>query len=397
MKYERAYLEELADKWENGTITPEEAGHLLDWYNSHNDMQAEVRGKHVPAEQKLVEQALRSALLQIAAEGRLAQQRAPSDRWDTYRIWIPAAAAILLLVFGGLFFSIRNEDPAVAVTEQNAVISPGGNRATLTMESGQSIELDSLQEGIRMSGHEIAYTDGRELGTADTAGNLVLSTPKGGTYQVTLSDGSKVYLNAATTLTYPGRFSSETRTVEIAGEAYFEVNQTPAPVTGRKGTKPFIVKSNGQEVQVLGTSFNISAYPDDNRLTTTLVSGSVKVTSLSSSKLRSLVLQPGEQAMLDVSAQTFERQLTDPAFATAWKDGRFSFDHKSFDQIMTEMARWYDLQVIYEGPVPTEHFMGGAFRNSNLSIVLALLESAHISYEVTNDRTIRIRNTANTK
>src|SRR5690606_38175435 len=167
-------------------------------------------------------------------------------------------------------------------------------------------------------------------------------------------------------LTYPRRFSGDTRVVTITGEAYFEVNQAPVPAAGgRKGTKPFIVRSSGQEVRVLGTAFNISAYPDDDRLITTLVNGSVKITANSSPTPRSLVLQPGEQAVLDAAGRTFEKYQADPAPATAWKDGRFSFDDKSFHQIMAEMARWYNLKVVYDGPVPTERFMGGAFRNSN--------------------------------
>ncbi len=313
--------------------------------------------------------------------------------------WLPYAAAVLLVVsiVGWWAIGIRPSAVSIAVTD----IQPGGNKATLTLADGRVIDLSSEQEGIVVGAEDITYQDGSTLGAiipraaeeslpnpGDASVLLSLTTPKGGTYQVTLPDGSRVWLNSASTLKYPSRFSANHRIVEIDGEGYFEIEKDPK--------RPFKVRSSGQEVEVLGTAFNISAYAEDSKTKTTLVEGKVKVTSgtrtgLTTSDLRlsTKILSPGEQSITDESEITVD--AVDTELYTAWKSGRFAFEGKSFEQVFNELARWYDIEIRYEGPVPDVEFYGGAFRNKNLGVVLRLLESAKLSYRM-DGRTLIIDN-----
>src|SRR5690606_29570385 len=224
----------------------------------------------------------------------------------TYRMWIAVAAAVMifLTVSATIYLITRKEShPIKLASTHRTDVAPGGNRATLTLADGRVITLDEAQDGIVIGGGEITYSDGNRL--AGVVGNeaarramtfLTLSTPKGGTYQVTLSDGTKVWLNAESTLKYPADFSGAERTVTLIGEAYFSVV---------KDTKrPFKVITDGQEIEVLGTEFNVSAYPEESEIKTTLVVGKVRlslaaeVSGAASGNSQYLELVPGEQAII---------------------------------------------------------------------------------------------------
>src|SRR5690606_9773733 len=186
--------------------------------------------------------------------------------------------------------------------------------------------------------------------SASGVASLRLSTPKGGMYQVVLSDGTKVWLNAASTLTYPSEFSEEKREAALSGEGYFEVSGM--------NNRPWVVRRSRQEITVLGTSFNINAYRDEPETVTTLVSGSVRVSSSVSSEAGSpagQLLRPSEQATLTANGQLL-KQRVNVSDALAWKQGRFSFENKSFRQVMDELARWYDVEIVYETGIPDVEF-----------------------------------------
>ncbi|MBK1440981.1 FecR domain-containing protein [Parapedobacter sp. ISTM3] len=322
----------------------------------------------------------------------LSQQSVPSKIYRPLK-WLPYAAAVLIAVSATAYFFL--DDPVVeqqiAVVNAEAIV-PGGNRATLTFANGQTIDLSAEQGGI-VVGDGVTYLDGTEILDDKQAVRkeslasgvsylLSLATPKGGIYQVTLPDGTNVWLNAASTLKYPSQFDDKERVVELAGEAYFEVKPTPM-------SQPFKVVTPGQTVQVLGTHFNISAYPDDPETKTTLVAGKVKVSlagsrqkSASDSRLRpaDYVLRPGEQA-INRGAQIQIVDVNTDQY-TAWRSGRFSFNGKPFDQIMKEMGRWYNFTVRYEGDIPPDRFLGDAYRTDNLGTVLQFLETSNIRYRV---------------
>lgn len=283
---------------------------------------------------------------------------------------MPYAAALLIITTIATYFFLEitsNREPRVVDLKTEDIV-PGGNRATLRLADGRTIDLNEEQTGIQV-GDGITYLDGSEVVAPNSHTEYaVLTTPKGGTYQITLSDGSKIWLNAASTLTYPVSFDDGERVVELEGEAYFEV----ASDEGRS----FKVISKGQEVIVLGTEFNVSAYDEENEIKTTLVEGSVRL-DIDRASLR---LGPGEQGIVDGNG--LNKHHVNIEQYTSWKSGRFSFEGKTFDQVFRELARWYDIDIRYDGPIPNVEFYGGAFRNKNLGVVLRLLESARLSYHM---------------
>jgi transmembrane sensor len=236
-----------------------------------------------------------------------------------------------------------------------------------------------------MIGDSIRYLDGSSVideqmkrqasGRAPTR-LLMLSTPKGGTYQVTLSDGTQVWLNAASTLRYPEQFTGDERTVEIEGEAYFSVT--------KDARRPFRVNSRDQRVLVLGTEFNISAYVDDAEVKTTLVEGVVQLRAEST----------GEHTDLFAGQQGFTRKgnirkrSVDPTSSVAWKNGDFYFDNTPLVEMMKQIERWYDVEVIYENTVPPERFSGGMSRGVTLQTVLQLLKVSEIKYSISDKKLI---------
>lgn len=296
-----------------------------------------------------------------------------------------AVAASLFICFGlGIYFYQQSNTPIIDHSATAHVISPGSNRATLTLADGRTIDLSDNQEGIIIDSDNIKYNDGSSLlshviGTeaeqtdrlhdnpdADVfieAQTYTLSTPKGGQYQITLHDGTKVWLNAASTLKYPSHFKGNEREVEVIGEAYFEVSHNPA--------NSFIVKTENQKIEVLGTHFNIMAYPDENTAKTTLFEGSVKVSNATSSQL----LTPGQQLQVVNGKMNLMNNNVDLEEALAWKNGYFKFS-ENLESIMNKVARWYDVEVVYEiKPDPTMTFAGKISRDKDIKEIFEIMES----------------------
>lgn len=277
-----------------------------------------------------------------------------------------AASAIMVLMAGTWVvseFSNKNEQPS-----QFSDITPGFNRASLTLANGRKIDLSTDQKGIVVGNQDITYQDGTteivDL-RPGSASMLVLSTPRGGQYQLTLSDGTRVWLNAESTLKYPSRFTGDRREVEIDGEGYFSV--------ATDYEKPFIVLSQGQEVEVLGTEFNVSAYSDEPYTRTTLVEGKVQVVN----KLSKIVnrLLPGQQSLLRGS-ETDIRQV-DVRDYVAWKEGLIVLNQADLPAIARQIERWYDVEFVLPTLPPTEPVFGELNRDVNLS---ELLHSLHLHY-----------------
>lgn len=292
-------------------------------------------------------------------------------KW-TYGIAV-AAAVLLFMLIGIWFFTIYTVDRSPAIV--NTVdIAPGGNKATLAMENGNTIDLSEVQDGI-VIGREITYLDGTPVqnrqatgATHESVSQLILTTPKGGTYRVTLSDGTNVWLNASSTLKYPSRFAESERIVKLEGEAYFDVS---------KGV-PFKVVSSGQTVEVLGTQFNVSAYPDEQQVQTTLVEGIVQIAAESQSL--SMRLLPGEQSTL-IDAH-LKKNRTDIASVIAWKEGLFSFNETELRVVMNQLSRWYDVTVEYQGTIPVTYYYGAISRQESLANVLDLLRQSGLNFKI---------------
>ncbi|WP_121812232.1 FecR family protein [Mucilaginibacter kameinonensis] len=292
--------------------------------------------------------------------------------------WFVAASVALFLAASAILVVYLKRNGAPSNNNQQVaakhIIAPGGNKATLTLSNGSKITLDDLATGqlTKQSGVTITKTGNGKLvytiandSSKSPQGALqynTIETPKGGQYQVNLPDGSKVWLNAASSLRYPTNFSGAVRRVELTGEAYFEVAKNPA--------KPFKVVSNAQEVEVLGTHFNISTYPDDASVKTTLLEGSVKVlsTKLNQSKL----LKPGEQS--NITDNSIHVQAVDTDDVVAWKNGYFMFVDEDLKSIMSKLSRWYNIDVEYTGNVDNLRFGGMVSRSKDLAQALKIIE-----------------------
>lgn len=288
-----------------------------------------------------------------------------------------AAASVLIIVIGSYFLyfqsSQHNISPAIARKLPNTTITndvaPGQFKAVLTLSNGSQIILDTAQNQI------VAKEDGSEIG--NTSGQLfynsspnngdevvyhILTTSKGGQYSLTLSDGTKVRLNAASSVRFPIAFPDNQRDVEITGEVYFEV----AP----NKEKPFRVKARKGVIEVLGTHFNVNAYDDEPVIRTTLLEGAVKVRLGTSSAL----LKPNEQAVVKDDNNKISVYPTDGQAAIAWNRGYFKLTNSTVPDIMRQIARWYDIEIKYEGAIPSGTISGEVPRSLNLSEVLNVLD-----------------------
>jgi len=289
------------------------------------------------------------------------------------RKWLRYTAILVFILSTGLWL-FRNQwlnQERADTKDQIADIAPGGNKAILMLADGRTINLSEAQAGI-VVGDGITYADGSTLLSGEDAPSQIqqLTTPKGGTYQVTLPEGTKVWLNSASTLTYPNRFADDERVVEIAGEAYFEV--------AKNHQKPFKVISKDQQLTVLGTAFNISAYSDETEVKTTLVEGSVRVTSAAS--YPDAVLTVGQQSILSSAGITVDDVEVAPFIG--WKDGYFLFNGTELRDAMKQLSRWYDVDVVYEGNIPKTPFFGKISRNDTLAEVLEILKEGKVNFRI---------------
>lgn len=284
--------------------------------------------------------------------------------------WFRYAAAILLLAGAGAWLYIGNQTSKETAQKLSGPgrtdLAPGSLGALLTLSNGKTIVLDSMADGtltdpggvtvIKLSDGQLAYMGG---GTGPLTFNT-LSTPRGRQFRLTLPDGTNVWLNSASSLQYPTAFTGKTREVALNGEGYFEVAENSA--------QPFVVKTSRAEVQVLGTDFNLMAYDDEEEIRTALVNGSVKVATETSAN----VLKPGQEAVVSQAAISVKEANLEEVLA--WKEGKFRFDGAKISAIMRQLARWYDVEIVYEGPVSNSEFYGVIPRRDSASQILDALE-----------------------
>ncbi|RYG20327.1 MAG: FecR family protein, partial [Chitinophagaceae bacterium] len=305
-----------------------------------------------------------------------------------YITWLKVAAAAVVLFFIG--FVINNQikkqfnNQNIAKNKAEA-IKPGGNKATLTLADGSKISLTDATNGViaKQAGINITKTKNGELiytvvsaASAKTK-NLynTIETPRGGQYQINLPDGTRVWLNAESSLKYPTAFNNNERLVELKGEAYFEV----AKLSARKGGRvPFKVNSEigegrNQQVEVLGTHFNINTYTDEPNNKTTLLEGKVRILNLSS--LASNILKPGQQSVIAASSPSVLVRNVDAEDAIAWKDGFFSFNDENLQTIMNKISRWYNVDISYRGAKMDKLFGGRISRFNSVNEVLETLQA----------------------
>ncbi|NQD72190.1 DUF4974 domain-containing protein [Sphingobacterium shayense] len=304
---------------------------------------------------------------------------------NSYKLWrrvtkrsvqIIAAAAVILVLKLGIDYlrqpqSLKN---AATSNQSKELILPGGNRAKIVLTDGTEIDLEKLKPDtlIRLAGYSIQKNkDGSveyfidENAPADLAVYNTIVTPKGGEYQLSLSDGTQVFINASSRLRYPVQFDSGEREVELEGEAYFEVAKKLV-----EGTNvPFIVKTKQQILEVLGTTFNINSY--GKSIQTTLIEGSVK---LSYKNGESHIIKPNQQLTFTPQGSSITIAEVDPFYVLAWKNGAFSFEDASIYQVMESIARWYDVEIEYKNDFSGNRFSGSMSRSDDIEKVLKTIE-----------------------
>lgn len=300
---------------------------------------------------------------------------APKGRVKSFQRWAWTAAAVLLMAIGAYLYTYNSNTKPVLIEKTAAPaqdILPGGNKAILTLSDGTTITLDSAANGaIARQGNSFITKLGNGEVRYDPAGDPpgkvmmnTMTTPQGGQYKLILPDGTKVWLNAASSITYPAVFTGSNRKVKITGEVYMEV------VPGK--LNPFFVDVDGKSlIQVLGTSFNINSYGDEGDIKTTLIKGAVKVN-------QQVVLKPGQQAVQQTNITGQRLKIVDDVNieqTLAWKNGVFSLSGKSFISFMKDIERWYNIEVKYEGSIPSARMKGEMDRGVKLPGLIRFIET----------------------
>lgn len=304
----------------------------------------------------------------------------PVRKINMLRRWTAVAAIILLVAgIGGYFWLNRKTAPPVVQHGTPADIPPGRDGAILTLADGRKLVLDSLGNGViaTQNGTQVSLKNGAVAYTTGSAAAATvyntLTTPKGRQFQLVLPDGSHVWLNAASSLRYPTSFSSKERRVEVTGEVYFEVKHDKM--------KPFIVNVGpGVFIEDLGTQFNVNAYANEAAIRTTLLEGKVKVLSMVNSQ--SAILKPGEQVSISHTSQLSQPIPVKTDKAVAWKNGVFNFENASLEEVMRQLERWYDIEVVYEKGIPDITFGGKMSNDVSLSGLLKSLQQMDVHFRV---------------
>ena len=359
---------DLAEKWLKGTITEEEMNEFSEWYDNTDNEVLNIPEGFAGSEDELGNR----MLLAIKKRRKESLRSVYLTRTTLFKLTVAAAlivASTLPILYIKNKDASQEENSSISAVSKRDTIVPGRNRAVLILGDGREVLLDTITSGtiaentharvIKLDDGELSYSALADI-NAPVSYNT-LSTPRGGQYAITLVDGTRVWLNSSSSLRFPTSFRDPERTVELSGEAYFEVAQN------RK--KPFTVKVNDVEVKALGTDFNIMAYKDETTINTTLMEGSVVV-----SKWKETVrLNPGQQAQISEDGKIDIVKNADTEQAIAWKNGFFNFTGSDIETTMRQIARWYNIEVIYEDKI-TEHFNGTILRNASIERVLRMLE-----------------------
>lgn len=382
---EKEKLSELLEKIESGTATAEELAmynRLYMHFQKVEEWDTTTMGERAAIEEELYAK---------ITEGI----EVPSKRTRSYPFFkYAAAAAIFMAISAGVYFYKLNNSPdASKQASKMAGISdraPGGNKATLTLANGTKISLTDATNGdlVKQSNISITKTADGQLvykisPTAKNQDNAApefnsIATPNGGQYQILLSDGSKVWLNDASSLKFPTVFVGETRNVELTGEAYFEVSENKK--------MPFTVNANGTKVLVLGTHFNVMAYQDEQVFKTTLLEGAVKLIHADAVAF----LKPGQQGTITEGGSAFKVREGNIASAMAWKNGYFLLDNSSLPQLMRQISRWYDVDVVYATTLKDHEFVGEVSRKYSLRKILKILELSGVTFKL-EGRTLTVK------
>lgn len=379
-------LKRLIYKYQNGSCSPDELLELRELLNhsSHTEWMEEVYDQMPEGNSQVSDLLKEKVLLQIQNDSRIQQHklRKPNRSWMYY-------SAAVILAFIGMacwFYFVR-----IGVIPNNVTplaVVPGYDRALIELNDGRRFQLDSLSDAteLKAKGFFLSKQDDKHIlfkynpdPAAKKSGSHTLTTPKGGQFKLELPDGTKIWMNAESTIQFASDFGTHTRDILCEGEVYFEVNKKT--INGE--LTPFTVSTKGQHLTVVGTTFNVNSYNDE--VVTTLVEGKV---SLKDKYNRSILLNPDHQSIYNGD---FRIQEADPMYAVAWKDGDFAFRKSSISEVMLSIARWYDVQVKYEGNFQEDVFSGTISRYEDIDKLLKTMELTGSFHFTREGRTIIVK------
>lgn len=357
----------LAEKMLKGTISDEEKVLFENWYNTFPEQEVQWNDETTHSAEELKNR----MLLRIKGQKTIVRK------------WYWAAAVLTLFIAGTIYYYTRQTSMEQLVAQPGTTakhtIVPGGNKATLLLANGNIITLNDEHDGtlaqqgntqvIKLNTGQLAFRSGNDKDAGNMAALNTLSTPRGGQYQITLADGTVVWMNAASKLIFPTSFNGKERTVKLIGEAYFEI----AP----NEHQPFILTVNNMQIKVIGTHFNVKAYDDEPTVKTTLLQGMVKVAAND----KEVLLKPGQQAKMNNSGE-INVVTVNVDDVVAWKNGVFSFNDVTIEEVMLQIARWYDVEIIYPEGVPQGLFRGEIDKASDITTVLKILEVSGVRFNV---------------
>ncbi|NLR78419.1 FecR family protein [Chitinophaga eiseniae] len=387
-------LSYLLEQYKSGQLSASEEGELFSFAgegNEHNweDLLNPWMNEEAGYAENLSSEFIAGELALILSADRqsvgIVREMAPATQRTRFiRRWGWAAAIFVGMLAMGTYYLMDHRDKPVGHTlAKLSDIQPGSSKAVLTLADGSTITLDSagnqvIRQGVaavhQLNGSLQYEANGTETGISYNR----LSTPRQGQFQLVLADGTKVWLNAASSIRYPTAFTGKERSVDVTGEAYFEV--------AANASQPFIVRVNNTAIQVLGTSFNVNAYPDEKQLSATLISGVISVQT----QRENTLLAPGKTAsiMPDGSATISTANIKT---VMAWKNGLFRFENADIKTVMRQLARWYNIAVEFRGAVPQTTFSGEIERSLTLSQVLLGLGSSELHYTLENGNKLIIQ------
>lgn len=365
---------ELADKIAGGIANEQELSlynNYINQFKGNSEWNAEFMGNEAETKIELLNKIHTTLTVKVI----------PFYQKATFKYLIAACIALFVTAIGGIFYnsnlnSLKSKNRIAFESD----VAPGGNNAVLTLADGSQVLLNDTDNGKIIEEKGISITKAKDgqliyqvidpgvknISNKEAVAYNTITTPRGGQYQVLLPDGTQVWLNASSSIKFPTYFSADQRNVILTGEAYFEVSKDK--------TKSFVVNVDGMSVEVLGTHFDVMAYKDEESINTTLLEGSVKVTKNNESR----ILKPGQQAKVKGGIQVVEAA----ADALAWKNGLTSFIDADIRTIMRQVARWYDVEVKYEGDIPRRLFTGEISRKANLSELIKIIKLSNIQLKL---------------
>lgn len=374
-------LQSLLKKYTSQTATPEEIKIVEDWYDRVNAEVPEMDTEELDGAKEDIFARIDAGI----AEPDQAEEEQRRTLFP-YGFLMKAAVLTAVLLSLGYLFMLKPKRGVQSLATAKNVIEPGGNQAVLQLADGTRVVLNKASDGqisdqggikvTKTKNGELVYSMPEQQGTDLVRMNTV-TTPRGGQYHLVLGDKTEVWLNSGSSISFPAAFTGAERKVAMTGEAYFEVAKNKA--------KPFIVSTGKSEIRVLGTHFNINSYNDEQKESTTLLEGSVRV----SHSGRQLLLKPGQQASIASNSSSIElADIEDATSVIAWKNGYFQFENADLKAVMRQISRWYDTEVSYNGPVPVKQYTGKIPRNVSAKELVEMLAYSGIHCKIENGRIV---------